>query len=147
LKIIDFKKKGNVVRFYLGDDDDDDYYGDDWDDRPYEHNAGPVYDEYIKGILDVAFPFDWYVLEPAVDWSYRSNSPFSKDDFKNRNAPCLVCVPWAEMSEEDIKYNIHSDEYTYWAANDHVMRIYFGDPADMFKKCKYASDLSLTWTV
>ena len=31
MKIIDFDEKGNVVRFYLGDDNCEDYWGDDWD--------------------------------------------------------------------------------------------------------------------
>lgn len=45
MKIIDFERKGNLVRFYLGDDDLEEWYGDDWNDTPYEHNAGQVYDE------------------------------------------------------------------------------------------------------
>lgn len=30
MKIIDFERKGNLVRFYLGDDDLVEWYGDDW---------------------------------------------------------------------------------------------------------------------
>ena len=78
MKIIDFEKKGNIVRFYLGEKTEDwgwtnpeykdytgetpswlkpkdTYYGDDWDDAPYEHNAGQVYEEFIKGQKDIAF--------------------------------------------------------------------------------------------
>lgn len=43
MKIIDFERKGNLVRFYLGDDDLVEWYGDDWNDTPYEHNAERVY--------------------------------------------------------------------------------------------------------
>jgi hypothetical protein len=64
MQIIDFKRKGNVVRFYLGDATVH-YWGDDWNDRPYEHNAGQVYEEFIKGYKDIAFDFDDLVLEPA----------------------------------------------------------------------------------
>ena len=64
MKIIDFERKGNLVRFYLGDDDLVEWYGDDWGDTPYEHNAERVYDEYIKGYCDMMFPFDDLVLEP-----------------------------------------------------------------------------------
>lgn len=39
MKIIDFERKGNLVRFYLGDDDLAEWWGDDWNDTPYEHNA------------------------------------------------------------------------------------------------------------
>lgn len=65
MKIIDFERKGNLVRFYLGDDDLVEWYGDDWNDTPYEHNAERVYDEYIKGYCDMMFPFDDLVLEPC----------------------------------------------------------------------------------
>ena len=41
MKIVDFKKEGNIVRFYLGETING-IYGDDWDDTPYEHNAGEV---------------------------------------------------------------------------------------------------------
>ena len=30
MKIIDFEKKGNVVRFYVGSDNLENYYGDDF---------------------------------------------------------------------------------------------------------------------
>ena len=79
LQIIDYEKKGNVVRFYLGDASKD-YWGDDWDDRSYEHYAGTVYDKFVTGLLDVAFPFDCDVLEPADDWKNNGNSPYNKDD-------------------------------------------------------------------
>ena len=145
MKIIDFRKKGNVVRFYLGADDDTEYYGDDWDDRPYEHNAGTVYDEYIKGLLDVSFPFDWYVIEPSEDWSYRGNSPYCKDDFKARMAPCIVAVPPDAMQEGDLEYNMYDKEYSHWVTSDNVLKIYFGDNEEKIRKCDYYDELSLVW--
>ena len=36
MKIIDWDRKGNVLRLYLGEDRLEDWWGDDWDDRPYE---------------------------------------------------------------------------------------------------------------
>lgn len=114
MKIIDFKKKGNVVRFYLGEKTpdwgwvnpdyikggktpdwlkpEDGYWGDDWDDRPYEHNAGQVYEEFIKGYKDVAFDFDDFVLEPA-DGAWDRNSRWSKEDMIARKVPCIIAVP------------------------------------------------------
>lgn len=47
-KVIDYDKKGNLVRFYLGDIDLGYWTGDDWDDAPYEHNAGMIYEEYVR---------------------------------------------------------------------------------------------------
>jgi hypothetical protein len=64
MKIIDFERRGNVVRLYIGNDDLAEWWGDDWNDRPYEHNAGRVYDQYVAGHVDIAFPFDSLVLEP-----------------------------------------------------------------------------------
>ena len=77
MKIIDFEKKGNLVRFWLGDDNCTDYWGDDWDDAPYDCNAGTVYDEFIKGYKDICFPFDWIVVEPCDGVC---NCNYSKED-------------------------------------------------------------------
>lgn len=39
MKIIGWNRKGNVVRFALGDDNLEYWSGDDWNSSPYEHNA------------------------------------------------------------------------------------------------------------
>jgi len=90
MKIIDWQKKGNLVRIYLGKDDLEDWYGDDWDDRPYEHNAEVVCSKFVKSTTDLVIPFDLTVLEPCEEWSYNGNSPYSKDDLKAGEAPCIV---------------------------------------------------------
>lgn len=82
MKIIDIERKGNVLRLYLGEDDLEDWWGDDWDDVPYEHNAETVYDKFVSQTVDIAFPFDYKIHEPQDDWHYKGNSPFCKDDFK-----------------------------------------------------------------
>ena len=113
MQIIDFKRKGNVVRFYLGEKTPDwgwtrpdytrdgktpdwlkpsnRYYGDDWDDRPYEHNAGQVYEEFIKGYKDIAFDFDDLVLEPCCG-AWNCNSRWCKDDMVARRVPSIKAV-------------------------------------------------------
>lgn len=101
MKVIDFKKKGNLVRFLLGSDDCNDYWGDDWDDAPYEHNAGPVYDEYAEGHIDLVFPFDYNVREPKDDWRNRGNSGYSKEDMKNRLVPCIVAAKEFDDSNDN----------------------------------------------
>lgn len=119
MKIIDVDRKGNLVRFYLGADDCDDYWGDDWDDAPYEHNAGTVYDRFVTGVRDVAFAFDAYVLEPCngVD-----NSSFSKEDMIKRRVPCLIVVP-PELTKE----SFNDWNFYYWLGNAGVRKYYFGD--------------------
>lgn len=119
MKIIDFKKKGNVVRFYLGEDDCNDYHGDDWDDSPYEHNAGEVYEEYVKEHVDIAFDFDCLVLEPQDDWHNQSNSEWCKDDMKDRLVPCIIVVP-----RQIVDYN---DDFRHYIGMADVVRYYFGD--------------------
>lgn len=123
MKIIDFSAKGNVVRFWLGDDECYDYHGDDWDDAPYEHNAGQVYDEYIADYVDVVFPYDAIVTEPAKDWHYSGNSPYSKLDMRNRMCPCIVAI------SGKIANDAWDDSYSYWATsdNDGILKFYFGD--------------------
>ena len=126
MKIIDFEKRGNVIRFYCGKDDCDDYWGDDWNDRPYEHNAERVYSEYIEEYIDVAVDMDYHVMEPADDWRYNNNTPFSKEDMKKRSVPCIIIVP------EDDSYV--SEEFNRYAVSDNVDKIYFGDSIEKLNK-------------
>ena len=123
-KIIDFERKGNVVRFYLGADDCSDYWGDDWNDAPYDCNAGTVCDQYVTGVKDVAFPFDSLVLEPSSDYDGAARY-YSKEDMKNCIVPCLIVVP----------KSIHKDGYNYafrdWIGAEGVKKIYFGDPEEV----------------
>lgn len=124
MKIIDFDKKGNVVRFYFGDDSLTDYWGDDWNDRPYECNAGTVYEEFTKGYVDVAFDFDSLVLEPENDWRNHGNSQWCKDDMRERKVPCIIVVP------KELLEDTWEDGFNYWVAADRVRKIYFNDPID-----------------
>lgn len=127
MKIIDFERRGNVVRFYLGEDDCEDYRGDDWDDVPYEHNAGEVYPEYVVGYRDIVFPFEFIVVEPKDDFSL--NSSYCKDDMKARRVPCLAVL---KASKEDwffLKY-----EFDKIVANDKSVKFYFGDKLEPSKE-------------
>lgn len=147
MQIIDFEKKGNIVRFYLGEKTadwgwtrsdykqeykgelktpdwlkpSDTYYGDDWDDRPYEHNAGKVYSEFIKAYSDVIFDFDDLVLEPC-DGEY--NSFYCKDDMVNKIVPCIIAVP------KDIAKDNWSTDFRYWVGCAGIKKYYFGDIID-----------------
>ena len=132
MKIIDFSKKGNLVRFYLGKDDCNDYWGDDWDDAPYDCNAEEVYDEYVCAIADVAFDFDSLVLEPCN--SYHLNCSYTKEDMIKRNVPCLIIVP------EEVHEHSFQDQFDDWVSSDNVAKIYFGDKLD---SVPFAAQVSL----
>ena len=119
MKIIDFEKKGNLVRFYLGNDNCTDYSGDDWDDRPYECNAETVSPRYIGGHVDYVFPFEDLVLEPA-DGIFSSD--YCKDDMKARRVPCIIVVP------KRIHQNYHKTDFSYWVGCEGVKKFYFNDP-------------------
>lgn len=85
-EIIDIQVKGNVIRFYLGENGKQS--GDDWDDISYESNAGQVYDKFVKGTVDFSFPFDWDIREICQD---HYNSNFMYKDFVNRKAAKYTC--------------------------------------------------------
>lgn len=121
MKIIDFERKGNIVRFFLGADDCFDYWGDDWEDAPYDYNAGQVYDRYIIGHKDVYFPFDSLVLEPE---SNRYNSWCTKEDMKKRKIPCIIVVP------KEIHEDTWDDSFSQFVGADGIQRFYFGDPME-----------------
>lgn len=121
-EIIDFETKGNVIRFYLGKNKEQ--WGDDWDDTPYEHNAGTVYDEFVGSIEDIYVNFDCLVLQPC-DGAYNSNSHYSKQHMINCHVPCIIIVP-----SEIISYDYWNNRFDYWVGNKDVIKIYFGDNID-----------------
>lgn len=125
LVICDWQTKGNVVRLWCCDQDKyDDIWGDDWNDQPYEHNAGRVYDEYVDKVIDIYFDFDIVILEAEDDWSFGGNSPFSKQDFKEGKAPVFIAY-WPHEND-------------YWEGNEYhllmgakntnrIFKFYMGD--------------------
>lgn len=145
MKIIDFERKGNMVRFYLGEKTSewgwtnkdylrnnkkpdwlkpsDKYYGDDWDDAPYEHNAGTVYEWFIKEQKDLIFDFDDLVLEPCCGtW----NSKWCKDDMVAKKIPCIIVIPKRVIEEHG---GWAFEDFNYWLniTAPSIRRFYFGD--------------------
>lgn len=120
MKIIDFDRRGNVVRFYYGNDDCTDYHGDDWGDSPYDSNAGIVYDGYIRGYIDVAWDLNHAVLEPCDTYSNYGNCGFSKNDMKRRDVPCIIVI------KNDGRY-YQSYDFNQYVGSDNVLKFYFGD--------------------
>ena len=119
MELIDFEKKGNVVRLYFGKNGEQ--TGDDWDDAPYEHNAGIVYYDYVKSIYDMYIPFDIDVVEQANE--YYPNSPYCKNDLINRELGITI-----NNSTRDKSYPTQS-----LSAKHYIIPIFFGDTLEYIK--------------
>lgn len=159
LRIIDFVIKGNAIKLFLGSPDEKgiwakegtrdreyieelvqkgemgnrQYWGDDWDDVPYEHNAGEVYDDFVKGVVVLHLKYNALALEPCEG---EFNSRWCKDDMADRKVPCVVAY---DNSNGDI-YDYDADFKTI-NANDKAVRIYFGDKlTDVIKQFREKGD-------
>lgn len=122
LKIIDYDKKGNVVKFYFAPNNLKDWNGDDWNDAPYDCNAGTVYDRFISGEYEIAVPYDWAVLEPSDGCWGNRDCRFCKDDMKARSVPCIIIVP-----QKVLRDSFYNDHFDRWVCHPDVIKIYFGD--------------------
>lgn len=119
MKIIDFEiKRSDRVRFYLGNDDLKEWRGDDWNNVPYEHNAGKVYEKYVTGTIDIIIRDGDLIYEPCEGYL---NSSYSKNDFVSRKVPCGIIVKHNDMDENQI----HTFED--WLDYEKTIKIYFGD--------------------
>ena len=122
-EIIDFELKGNVVRFWLGKNGKQ--WGDDWNDAPYESNAGSVYKEHVKGHIDLVFAFDSIVMEPS-DTS-QTSSQWTKEDMMNRKVPCVIVLPAEHVREEDSCLT----DFDRLVGDEQAVQFYFGDGAEV----------------
>lgn len=116
--IIDCETKGNVIRFYIGNINND-YCGDDWDDVPMDANAGTVYSEFIDHYVDIAFPFNTEVFEPNDEYLCRN-------DVKAKKVPCVVVLPASAKTKKTFYYSYSQ----LMASGEPVLKFYFGDIID-----------------
>jgi len=121
-EIIDWERKGNVVKFYLGKNGEQ--WGDDWDNVPYEHNAGRVYDAYIEGYKVIAFPFEYNIYEPRQFCS--------KKDLVNRTVPCLIAS------------KNHFNSFQEALGDREAIKFYFGDKMPE-ERVKIKIDEDILW--
>lgn len=140
-KLLDFDCKGNVVRFYLGRPDCVDYWGDDWNDSPYEHNAGCVYSSYVVGCVDIAFKYDVIVVEPCDGCV---NSSWSKEDMQAQRVPMLCIL-------HDTSDNGYSSwRYEYFdsvLANSDAIRVYMDSLVTESELHDLFDDIAHVWDI
>lgn len=123
MRVLDVDLSGNVAKFFLGRSDLDFWYGDDWDDSPYEHNAGLVYCEFVDDELEVAFPLDHVVSEPCDGhW----NSAWSKEDMRLGYVPMFATL----VPKESDRWRYESN-FDAVVADVHCKRVYMGDVVDV----------------
>lgn len=81
-------------------------WGDDWNDAPYEHNAGEPYNDHRPtpgaarvehSILKVAFDGDLSTPRDGFDY----NSPYSVEDINNKKVPWLMSLEYYQPQESD----------------------------------------------
>lgn len=146
LVIIDCERKGNALRFFLGKKDgewgytnkdfkdvdgktpswlrpSEKYYGDDWDDAPYEHNAGLVYPEFVRGEFCCEFGYHYNVIEPRCGLL---NSPYCKDDMRERKIPALIVFSPKFVNEEYLDWSEAFERYKDIELPN-MLKIYYGD--------------------
>ncbi|MHA1343586.1 MAG: hypothetical protein ACTSQG_06350 [Promethearchaeota archaeon] len=99
LLLLDYERKGNVLKLYFGHDKE--CWGDDWDDIPYEHNAGLVYEQFVIKTEELYIPFKYRIVEPS---EFYDNSPFCKADFKKREVPLFVIIEDSKCYETFEEY-------------------------------------------
>jgi hypothetical protein len=116
LQIIDWKAKGNIVRFFLGFNGDQ--FGDDWNDRHWDINAGTVYAKFVQGYIDIGFPFQANLLN--------ASSKFTKLHMRDRIVPFLLILT-EDMTKRNADFEIC--EFDYWRKRDFrgILPLYFGD--------------------
>lgn len=80
--LIDFCERGNGVRLYFGSSVEK-ITGDDWDDIPFESNAGIVYPEHVNFYIDALIPFNWQITDVIDELDDYTNSRYCRNDFKS----------------------------------------------------------------
>lgn len=74
-------------------------WGDDWNDRPYEHNAGEPYRHYWKDGKEYDIPLKECYFELPIYYKApcdgHLNSPYSVQDINNN------CCPWIRCGYDD----------------------------------------------
>lgn len=91
-----------MIALYYMDKDAKDVWGDDWDDIPYEHNAGEPYvrdgDTMKKVIIEAAFPSSMKV--PCDEYD---NSPYSVEMINTGE------IPWVTFTEDGHIYSLKAN--------------------------------------
>lgn len=143
--IIDIERNGAALRLYTTTDKQNvhDAWGDDWNDRPYEHNAGLVYDRYVNGLVDIYLDFEYNIFEPQDMWDYKGNSPYSKEDFKQNVVPAAIITGQSLWDVHDDEDDDEGDVYKRLASNSVNVGVYHGQTVDALLNALNTSNIAV----
>lgn len=104
-----------VLKLYFGDDSVEGWYGDDWDDYPWESNAGAVYDRFVDHVVTV----DVAGVETSqLTESWRGCYGVCRLDQRDRSYPLII------LSDRP------SEDWIAMLAGEGSRKIYMGDAKD-----------------
>ena len=115
LKICWIKNKGNYIRFYFTTQDD--YWGDDWNDAPWEDNAGDVYAEYVERYIDIVVPWHFRVTYSLNDLYDPYQSDIAVQDLVDNNAPFIYVTGDCYAPEV---YNVMKKAFCNFSFNESI---------------------------
>lgn len=146
LMLIDFHKPEhdlNQIELYYGLEKVNGYCGDNWDETPYEEEAGKVYEAYLQKTTHYKLT-NCVALQPSD--TDKENSGWCKNDLKEKLTPCLLLVPkrvfW-EYYGFDINYidNPLTVTYDMMIGHPQTVKIYYGDTEEeVTKKIRSVND-------
>ncbi len=101
----------------------DKQWGDDWDDTPYEHNAGEPYEPHRDGE-------DWEITSVMFEGSFEvprenyRNSPYSVQDINALHTPWLKTESWVIKPRSVLFAGSSLEEFTAFVEK-HGGTVYF----------------------
>ena len=103
--------------------DDENYSGEDWDVVPYEHNSEYVKENYIKHLMYIFIPEDFFVVEPNFN---TPDSDYTKNDFKFSKVPFMSLV-YFPLLRERAQYEIQQASFDSIYHLSVAMNLYLND--------------------
>lgn len=102
----------------------EDAYGDDWDDSPYEHNAGIVYGRYVDYELVIHLGYDTALLFPCDG---TDNSMWCREDMRDDTVPLFVMLDEKTSAAYAKDWRLDEFPYAFAIGLRDAHRFYFGD--------------------
>ena len=112
-------------------------WGDDWDDAPYEYNAGEPYDDVFQGdcriehqVIKVPFYIrhDGYDVKMPEDYGY--NSPFAVDDINSGAVAWIFARSLKPKCANGIAIHAGVNPYEFFERVDKINEMYPYEPEE-----------------